>query len=365
MIVRNEADHLRRCLASVRPLCDQIVVVDTGSSDDSASVAAGFGASVLHRPWDADFSAARNLALDHLQTTWVLYIDADEEIRDTEIAGVRRTLASSTGVAAYRVKFATRLGWTPYREYRLWRHRSDVRYTGRIHESMLGDLRRIVREEGQRFADIDLFIQHYGYEGDQTAKHLRNLPLLEQQVVTTPRRVYLWNHLARVYEALGRHDDATAAIDRGIAIVREYGLQEPVDIQVFGTKAFSLLFHGEDAREIIDEGLALRPDFYTLHAADAYQRLRDGDWLGAERAARGLIATGTSDVLHPVVAYSTAIFDRLPWELLGEALFEQGRLAEAAAAYETAAVNGSDPLEMRVKAAVCRKIDSHDQPLGT
>ena len=365
MIVKDEADHLRRCLTSIRPLCDEIVVVDTGSSDDSALVAESFGALVLHRPWDNDFSAARNLALDNLRTQWVLYIDADEELRDTDIAAVRSTLTNSQGVAGYLVKFAVKLGFTPYREYRMWRHRDDVRFVGKIHESMLGALRRIVRDEGQRFEHIDLFLQHYGYEGDQTRKHLRNLPILETQVQVTPLRVYLWNHMARIYEALGRTDDAVAALDRGIAIVREHGLRELVDIQVYGTKAFHLLYHGQDARQIIDEGLGQRPDFYTLQAADVYQRLRDGDWEGAENAARGLIAADAADaVLHPVVAYSRTLFTRLPWELLGEALFEQGRYPEAAEAYDTAATHGSDPLEMRVKVAVCRRRASDDQLLG-
>ena len=364
MIVKDEADHLRRCLTSIRPLCDEIVVVDTGSSDDSALVAESFGALVLHRPWDDDFSAARNLALDNLHTQWVLYIDADEELRDTDIAQVRDTLSNSQGVAGYLVKFAARVGWTPYREYRLWRHRDDVRFVGKIHESMLGALRRIVRSEGQRFEFIDLFLQHYGYEGDQTAKHHRNLPILQAQVEKTPLRVYLWNHIARIHEALGHHDEAAAATDRGIAIVREHGVQEPVDVQVYGTKAFHLLTHDQDARQIIDEGLALQPDYYTLHAANVYQHLRENDWAGAEKAARGLIAVESDGVLHPVVAYTSVMFNRLPWELLGEALFEQGRYTEAAEAYETAAENGGNPLEMRIKVAMCRKRASDDQLLG-
>ena len=98
IIVKDEAAHLRRCLASIRDLCDEIVVVDTGSSDDSVAVAQEHGAVVLHRPWDGDFSAARNLGLDHISADWILYIDADEEAQQLDTPAVRTALATADGV---------------------------------------------------------------------------------------------------------------------------------------------------------------------------------------------------------------------------------------------------------------------------
>ena len=62
IIVRDEADFLRRCLASLAGVVDEIIVVDTGSVDDTVAVALAAGAVVAHRPWDGDFSAARNRA---------------------------------------------------------------------------------------------------------------------------------------------------------------------------------------------------------------------------------------------------------------------------------------------------------------
>ena len=69
---------------SIRPVCDEIVVVDTGSTDDTVAVAESFGAVVAHRPWDDDFAAARNRALDLATGEWILYIDADEQLEDLE-----------------------------------------------------------------------------------------------------------------------------------------------------------------------------------------------------------------------------------------------------------------------------------------
>lgn len=358
IIVRNEADHLRRCLASVCELCDEIVVVDTGSIDDSVAVAESFGAVVLHRPWDDDFSAARNLGLEATDAQWILYIDADEEVLSLDVASVRHTLAAQVGVVGFLVKFASHVGWTPYREHRLWRHRPDVRFRGRIHETVVPDLRRIVREEGMRFEHIDLFMQHYGYEGDQRAKHERNLPILLVQVDAAPRRVYLWNHLGRVYDGLGRTDEAVAAWERGIEVVRADGLKEAVDILVHGSMALHLVNRGDDATAIIEEGLALDPDHHTLYLALAKQHLARGEWEAALAPLRHLAAVGAGEVQRSVLAYAQQMFHEWPWMLLGDCQFELGRYAAAAEAYERAADEGADALEMRTKAAACRSLAS-------
>jgi len=367
IIVKDEADHLRRCLASVRELCDQIVVVDTGSTDDTVAVAQSFGATVLHRPWDGDFSAARNLGLDAIDADWILYIDADEEVRNADVAAVRHTLASAEGVAGFLVKFATHVGWTPFWEHRIWRHRDDVRFRGVIHETTVPDLRRIVRDENQRFERIDLFMQHYGYEGDQRVKNERNLPMLLEQVKNAPRRVYLWNHLGRVYDGLGRPDDAEAAFQRGLDIAREDGLREHVDILVFGSMALHRLRLGHDAMPIIREGLALDPQHHTLRLALAQQHMTDHRWAEAIPALRTLIEAADEELHRSVLAYSRDMFTLWPWRMLAECYFELGDYEQAAEAYEQAADHGDDALEMRTKATVSRslaKAELHDQQLG-
>jgi len=356
IIVRDEADHLRRCLASVRELCEQIVVVDTGSTDDTVAVAQSFGATVLHRPWDGDFSAARNLGLDAIDAQWILYIDADEEVQGADVNAVRDILAEADGVAGFTVKFATHVGWTPFWEHRIWRHRDDVRFRGVIHETTVPDLRRIVRDEGQRFQRIDLFMQHYGYEGDQRVKHLRNLPMLLEQVKNAPRRVYLWNHLGRVYDGLGRSDEAEVAWQRGLDIAREDGLREPVDILVYGSMALHLIQVGRDAMPLIIDGMALDPHHHTLHLALARQLMVRQQWREALVPLHALIAVDDQELTRSVLAYTRLLFTRWPWLMLAECHFELGEYHEAAAAYERAATEGADTLEMRTKATASRSL---------
>lgn len=80
LIVRDEAPRLRRCLDSIRPFVDEIVVVDTGSVDETPDIAAACGARVLHSPWREDFSYHRNEALDAARGRWAFVIDGDEEL---------------------------------------------------------------------------------------------------------------------------------------------------------------------------------------------------------------------------------------------------------------------------------------------
>lgn len=93
MIVKNETDYLARCLASVQGLVDQIVVVDTGSTDDSVDIARSFGAEIHHFEWIDDFAAARNESLRHATGDWILILDADECLNPEEHHHVREAMA--------------------------------------------------------------------------------------------------------------------------------------------------------------------------------------------------------------------------------------------------------------------------------
>jgi tetratricopeptide (TPR) repeat protein len=98
MIVRDEADVLATCLASVREFVDEMVVVDTGSNDDTVAIARAAGAVVHHLPWPGDFAAARNAALRTVKGDWVLVLDADERLRPEAMAPLRRAMAQPDGL---------------------------------------------------------------------------------------------------------------------------------------------------------------------------------------------------------------------------------------------------------------------------
>ncbi|RKY56250.1 MAG: glycosyltransferase, partial [Candidatus Neomarinimicrobiota bacterium] len=80
MIVRNEAAYLEECLRSIQSVSDQIVIVDTGSTDSTLEIARKYKADIYHFDWVDDFAAARNESLKYAKGNWVLCIDADERL---------------------------------------------------------------------------------------------------------------------------------------------------------------------------------------------------------------------------------------------------------------------------------------------
>src|SRR5436305_12332456 len=97
LIVRNEQDNLPRCLNSLRGVVDDLIVVDTGSTDGTVEIAEQFGARVFHFPWCDDFAAARNESLSHVESDWIMWIDADDELVQSQPRALRELCARQPG----------------------------------------------------------------------------------------------------------------------------------------------------------------------------------------------------------------------------------------------------------------------------
>ena len=101
VIAKDEARVLPRMLASVQGVVDEIIVVDTGSTDDTAAIAASFGARVIHSPFQDDFAAVRNVSLDAATHPWILVLDADEVLAPGAGNALRRAAADARLAGAY------------------------------------------------------------------------------------------------------------------------------------------------------------------------------------------------------------------------------------------------------------------------
>jgi glycosyltransferase involved in cell wall biosynthesis/Flp pilus assembly protein TadD len=180
LIVRNEERHLARCLASVRGLADEIVVVDTGSTDATVAIAREHGARVYEYAWQDDFSRARNFSIDQATGDWILSLDADESIARRDHDVIRATMAEE-GLDAefvpqrhYYDSTAVPVGWQagsggyeegePYPGFldvfcrRLFRNRPWLRFQKPVHEELLSiDAARPLRQRQGAWV-----IHHYG-----------------------------------------------------------------------------------------------------------------------------------------------------------------------------------------------------------
>lgn len=222
MIVRNEERYLPDCLASAGPFVDEIVIVDTGSTDRTAEIAAAAGARVFHEEWRDDFAAARNRALRHASGDWILVLDADERLAGNS-GQAMRDLIKTSNVVAYLVKLecptngGSALGTIPIRWLpRLFRNGVGARYEGVIHECLLPSL----RGKGKVIYSA-MTLEHLGYlhtHEVMQAKATRNLRLLQDQVARTPEDSLTWIQLAETQMTLSQQDQAIASYRRAIAL---------------------------------------------------------------------------------------------------------------------------------------------------
>ncbi len=260
LIARDEEAHIGPCLASLKSVASEIIVVDTGSVDRTPEIAARMGARVLDVPWCDDFAHVRNAGLAEAAGEWVLYVDADERV---ETHGNLDDILADPEAVAARVRFRASSQVTPYWEHRLFRNRPDIRFRGVIHETILPDIRAIVDRGDGKIVDAPLSFRHLGYEGDLTAKHRRNLPLLRRAVVDDPTRVYLWHALGEAALGLDDRAGAETAWRRGLAVVRERG-PRPGDARLYADLiALHLSESGlplPDAADLVAEAGRRHPD---------------------------------------------------------------------------------------------------------
>lgn len=142
MIVKNEEEVLARCLDSVKDVADEIVIVDTGSSDSTKGIAARYTDKVFDYPWNDDFAAARNESFGHATGDFILWLDADDVLRDDDLEKwrmLKATLDRTVDVvmAPYHVSFDRNdePTFTYYRE-RVVRNGCGFSWEGRVHEAI-------------------------------------------------------------------------------------------------------------------------------------------------------------------------------------------------------------------------------------
>lgn len=204
MIARNESRCIERSLNSVREWVDEMVVLDTGSTDGTPNIARACGAKVEHFDWVDDFSAARNAALALTQAPWRLVMDADEWLENGAEALQQLRHQAPEFLGQIKVSSAFEQGTTGVEEAPSWLSRvlpAGVSYSGRVHEQPLSDLPRIRLHVG---------LGHDGYLPEaMKAKEGRNQYLLRLSLASDPDDAYLQYQLGKDFEIRGAFEQAS------------------------------------------------------------------------------------------------------------------------------------------------------------
>lgn len=327
LIVRDEERFLRSCLSSLSRSVDEIVVVDTGSTDNTVAIARDFGARVLFFDWITDFAAARNFAVDSCSTDWALYIDADEQLSERSQVRIA-DLVDPTWLAA-DILLRPKVNYTRYRLARLFRIDPRIRFTGAIHETILPSILNIADSSAIGLTSIE--IDHFGYEGDLSAKHLRNLPILERCIAEFPDRVFYRFHLTETLLGLNRFQDACSSGKTGVDIAKRLQSEKAkVDAaMICQMLSVAMLDRAADPNSLLDDGLALHPGNHGLLLTKARRELQFGDPHVSLMIARSLQAVDPDRLVPELIAYDRNIFRRYATEMEIASLSKLNRWAEA------------------------------------
>ena len=266
MIVRNEEANLASALESVEGLADEIIVVDTGSTDGTRELARSLGASVYEHEWKDDFSEAKNIALEKATGEYVLFLDADEYVSPESRDRVGQALSSGADAYFVRIESAVRSGagrTFVNLHQRLFRNNIGIRYEGAVHEQVDSSLKRI----GARVETSEIVLKHTGYglgPEDLRPKLERNLDILNRVLLEDPDDAVSLFHLGETLSLLGTYDAAVDAYQRSLDVNRLPAEMRPVAMQNLASSMIKLGEH-EEALRLLHKVRELDPAMLSAH----------------------------------------------------------------------------------------------------
>jgi len=292
MIVKDEEANLPDCLASATDLVDEIIVVDTGSTDRTREIAAGFGARVFQFAWVDSFAAARNESLRHATGDYVFWMDADDRLDEENRDRLKTLFAGLTEEnAAYVMKCLClpdpETGSSTLVDHvRLFPNGADVRWEYRVHEQVLPSLRR--RGTDVRWSAV--VIRHTGYQDPalRRRKLERDSRLLDLERAEKPDDPFILFNLGSIAQELGRHDEALTFLRRSLershprdSIVRK--------LYALLAQCHRRLGQGELALAACRKGREFYPDDVELLFQEGLVRREQGDCSGARACWSALL----------------------------------------------------------------------------
>lgn len=211
MIVKNEAESLADCLQSVQNIADQIVIVDTGSSDETISIAENFGAEVYNFKWQNHFAKARNHSIRYANGDWILWMDADEELMPESQEILINLLKNEYRPVAYKIQIQNlqkdQKTVIISDAHRLFTNNHGIRFSGRIHEQISPSIKNLGGEI--RNSNVNIFHKGYSFTDErESKKQSRNKKLLIKMVEEEPDNAYAHYTLGQFYGMNDKHKKA-------------------------------------------------------------------------------------------------------------------------------------------------------------
>ncbi len=288
MIVKNEEELLRGCLESIRNWVDEIVIVDTGSTDKTVEIAKSYGAKIYHQEWTKDFSFHRNYSISQATCDWIFIIDADEEFVEDDLPALRQAAGQDdyhlVSFNVFNNNKETGQNSSFLHSTRMFRRESNYRYDGIVHNQLMFD-------PSEKVLRLGIGIRHYGYDlspEKMQEKLARSRELLEKQLIDDPENCFVRYNYVQLLRSSGGHPDAETCqlmlkhATKAVELSREdkkYGeAVELMALHQLATTHISMLKY-DKAKEYCEKALAIKPDYLDalLSLAHSYTGLKDFD----------------------------------------------------------------------------------------
>ena len=227
MIVKNEEAALPQCLSSVKNVVDEMIVLDTGSSDRTLHIAKQFGAKVHHFEWCNNFSAARNAALKHVTGDWILVLDADETLTANIVPHIKAVMQREEYLLINLIRQEVGAVQSPYSLVsRLFRNHPDIRFE-RPYHALVDDSVSVIltKEPHWQIGYLQgVAILHKGYQKTaiaQNNKYAKAQVAMEEFLATHPHDPYVCSKLGALYVETGKITKGIELLKRGVAASEE------------------------------------------------------------------------------------------------------------------------------------------------
>lgn len=263
MIVKDEEQRLPLILSDIQGLWDELIIVDTGSTDRTIEIARQFGARVVSQPWTGDFSAARNRSKDEATAAWILWLDADDRMEAAHVKQLQTLKNTLNNGCVYALPVISTMAdgsAEPFLQVRLFPNDPRLRFENRVHE----DIARSVKKYGFEGATFSVQIMHTGYEDPEqlSLKIKRNMLLLEEDLARNPDNLVLRFLYANNLAYFHRFQEAEFQYEQ---IVRMPGARQEQEDVYHGAlvrlaQIYNLHNKRREAAELARHATELRPE---------------------------------------------------------------------------------------------------------
>lgn len=289
MIVKNEEKYLPGCLKTVHGLVDEIIVVDTGSTDRTMEIARHYGAKIYEHPWQNDFSLHRNQSIDYATGDWILILDADEELDPSEHnlirSAIKRKNIDAITFVVYNKIQSGRVGFL--NSHRMFRNGKGYHYSGIVHNQLIMD--------GSSLSS-QLKVYHHGYglsDEQMRAKGRRTEALLMKQLEENPDNAFAHFNLAQIYRGLG---EPQKSLDHALRVIEQLS-PENIDrrhVYVMALDQIGCAYVGleqlDKAKEHFYKALEIKEDYLDPLFNLGYVYSREGNFDKADELFKRYLA---------------------------------------------------------------------------